>query len=164
VLCLDPTLVTAGTVQTNVAYPIIQTPGNYDGPYADEACKTPLFCALVLFADGLHYITFQTDAPARSANQYVKADVNYEVHKNQGSYYSNVPNLVIANNTNANLSLRQIEIKKAQLIFQNPIGVAPNQSVSVNLPAYRYPGSSATITLIISSDIYISFKLIASYP
>ena len=164
VVCKDPTLISSGQVETNVVYPTIPTPGNYDGPYVEEACVHPLLCILVLAADAGNWVTYQTNTPARLAGYYVVGNVTYEVHKNQVGYYLTVPSLGVSNNTKSNLSLSNIKINNVDLIPDTQVGLEPGQLLSVAMPAYGYPGSTGMVTIRISSDVYVSFQLIASFP
>jgi len=164
VVCKDPTLISSGQVETNVVYPTIPTPGNYDGPYVEEACVHPLLCILVLAADAGNWVTYQTNTPARLAGSYVVGNVTYEVHKNQVGYYLTVPSLGVSNNTNSNISLRSIIVNDVRLIPESQAGVGPGQSVSVAMPAYGYPGSTGMVTIRIDSDVYVSFALVVSFP
>lgn len=164
VVCKDPTLISSGQVETNVVYPTTPTPSNYDGPYVDQACVHPGLCLLVLAADGLHWITYQTNTPSRLAGSYVVGNVNYEVHKNQVGYYITVPSIGVSNNTNSNLFLRSIIVNDVRLIPESQAVVGPGQSVSGAMPAYGYPGSTGMVTIRIDSDVYVSFELVVSFP
>lgn len=165
VVCIDPTLVSRGQVQTNVVYPIHQTPSNYDGPYAEAACVHLLLCLLGLGADAAHWGNYQTCTASLLQGSYVTANVNYEVHNNIVGYYTAVTSLDITNTTDATLSLRDVVInEKYEFDPTAPIRVDPGQSLTVSFQPYAIPGKSGSVNLSFTSTLYLMIVLTANYP
>lgn len=161
VVCKDPTLVSSGQVQTPAVYPTYQTPDIYDGPYADESCVHPVLCGLLLLADIVTGAQYQSNIPAHIGNNYVYANVNYEVHSEQYGNYTVVTGLEISSSTNAVLSLESIHVDDYAILRPTtPIAIKPNQTVII--PVKFMAGSSISLNL--DSQIYNLMSLLAIFP
>ncbi len=160
VVCKDPTLVSSGQVQTNVVYPTYQTPDTYNGPYVDKDCIHLALCGLLLLADLVTGVQYQSDIPAHIVGDYVYANVNYEVHSGQYGNYTVVTGLEITNSTDTMLSLRNIDTGDAILKPITSIVIKPNQTLII--PAKFIAGSFIGLNL--TSKIYTPIHLSAIFP
>jgi hypothetical protein len=165
VVCKDPTLLSEGQVQTDVVYPTYQTPSNYDGPYADEACVHPVLCLLLLTADAAVLMHYQTGTSSFLKGSYVTANVNYEVHRNHVGHYTTVTSLDITNRADGTISLREVVINDSlQFSPTLPIRVDSGQSLTAVIQPYNVPGRSGSISITFTSNLYSIMVLTATYP
>jgi hypothetical protein len=158
-------LVSNGQVQTPAVYPTYQIPDIYDGPYADQTCVHPALCGLLLLTDVVTGIQYQSNIPAYIGDNYVYANVNYEVHSGQNGLYTVVTSLDITNKTDTTLSLDYVSINNygTRFIPKSSILIKPDHLLNV-VTQIIIPGSSDTINLTFSSQVYKPISISATYP
>ncbi|MEI7848215.1 MAG: hypothetical protein WCK35_20620 [Chloroflexota bacterium] len=153
----------SGTAQSDIVYPVYQTPSTYDGPYAENTGWPPLDAFLVA-TDIFNIYHYQSSLPAQQAGNFVYANVNYELRTNNSSPYTVVTSLQISNHTDSVLSLDMIKLNNKIPIYPNSsILIKPDQVMNVQTSISVF-GESATLTVSFSSPIYTPIFLPVSYP
>ena len=160
VVCRDQTLVSNGQVQTPAVYPTYQIPDIYDGPYADEKCVHPAVCGILIIADLVTAIQYQSNLPAYISDSYVFANVSYEKHSGEYGNYTVVTGLEISNSTDTTLSFDSLSIDNKPYVITHPFIIRPSQTMIIQ--ANFHAGSSVNMNF--SSSIYNTINLSVEFP